>query len=896
MANVTEPPRNASQGAIGRIAGLLVLAALALALAPGSQAATGTDATTGGYGYVWVDMPPAYTEIRTTATSQWTLHDATASVPFPAGFAFKSYGTPYTSALVSDNGFLTLAPSAGTAAQTYTPMAMPNPSQPNLLVAPFWVDLEQDCAPSANSPPAGVSGLILGETKPAVPPYQDRSIIVEWDGISLYGNAGECGGFNQFQSRIFEGTDIAEYHYRVTHTYSTQGALSLCHDASVGIDDDAGQKGLNIVWRDGCVGDYNLGVRSFRLFKNDPNGASVTIPVTPGVATSFQVSTSDDPLVYALVSSPAAASGTLSTNFPVAAQTYYKPAPAMTFTPAAGFCGTDTLVYQANDLVDPLTTYTITFSNPCDANQAPTAECTVTTPPPYTVGQTIAFSGTTSSDPDAGDTLTYAWTFPSGAPPTAVTSAPTASWSTAGTYAVSLTVTDQDGLASAPDQCSVAVGSGGGTPPPPPPPSTGCVAAAFTVQDGTVEVGTTVGFTDTSSPGTGAIVAWHWELGDGHSATGKSVTHAYGSPANYVVRLVVEDANGCVAVAERQVQVVAKGVPPPEDGSGAAAYAPPTVDAGSDKDAVEGDLVTLQATAAATGGRTITYVWRQTGGPRVELTGATSPSPTFHAPYSGNHRAATLTFEVVASDGSAESAPDAVKVIVRPGSHPPVADAGQDVHVAPGAVVHLDASGSTDADGDSLTYAWSLLAEPAGDAGGTPSGSPDVVGLPGTGRTLDIVAPLLQRSASFTVQLTVSDGAATAADTLRVWVDVPPPPAAAFEVIPQPDGGLLFQALVEADSYVWEFGDGATETTSERAVAHRYERAGTYAASLRVPGATEAATQDVVSAEPSRASTPERPVESGGMAWLWGVAIAVAAAALIGGLVVWALRHRATRP
>ena len=40
------------------------------------------------------------------------------------------------------------------------------------------------------------------------------------------------------------------------------------------------------------------------------------------------------------------------------------------------------------------------------------------------------------------------------------------------------------------------------------------------------------------------------------------------------------------------------------------------------------------------------------------------------------------------------------------GQNAPIADAGADQNVVPGAMVTLDGSGSSDADSDSLTYTW----------------------------------------------------------------------------------------------------------------------------------------------------------------------------------------------
>lgn len=66
---------------------------------------------------------------------------------------------------------------------------------------------------------------------------------------------------------------------------------------------------------------------------------------------------------------------------------------------------------------------------------------------------------------------------------------------------------------------------------------------------------------------------------------------------------------------------------------------------------------------------------------------------------------------------------------------PPVADAGADLTVSATVPVSLDGTGSKDADGDSLTYAWSFASMPSGshaafdDAkAGKPSFTPDVAG------------------------------------------------------------------------------------------------------------------------------------------------------------------------
>jgi PKD repeat protein len=93
-------------------------------------------------------------------------------------------------------------------------------------------------------------------------------------------------------------------------------------------------------------------------------------------------------------------------------------------------------------------------------NQAPTASFT-STPPSPTTGQAVSFAGSASSDSD-GTISGYSWDFGDGATGSGAT--PSHSYATAGTYAVRLTVTDNDGTPGNLTQ-NVAVAQSTGTAP-----------------------------------------------------------------------------------------------------------------------------------------------------------------------------------------------------------------------------------------------------------------------------------------------------------------------------------------------------------------------------------------------------------------------------------------------
>ena len=85
-------------------------------------------------------------------------------------------------------------------------------------------------------------------------------------------------------------------------------------------------------------------------------------------------------------------------------------------------------------------------------NQSPTAKATAN-PTNGPIPLTVNFDGTGSTDPDSGDTLTYAWDLDGdGAYDDSTASKPTYTYNTAGTYNVGLKVTDSQGASDTLDQ------------------------------------------------------------------------------------------------------------------------------------------------------------------------------------------------------------------------------------------------------------------------------------------------------------------------------------------------------------------------------------------------------------------------------------------------------------
>jgi len=105
----------------------------------------------------------------------------------------------------------------------------------------------------------------------------------------------------------------------------------------------------------------------------------------------------------------------------------------------------------------------------------------------------------------------------------------------------------------------------GTTPPPPPPPMGNNPTARLTYSPSSPSAGDTVSFdASTSSNAT----SYQWDFGDGNSATGVKVTHAYDEAGSYVVKLEASradsacDFNICVGSTQTTV-VVDDDTPPP---------------------------------------------------------------------------------------------------------------------------------------------------------------------------------------------------------------------------------------------------------------------------------------------------------------------------------------------
>ncbi|MGV0110190.1 PKD domain-containing protein [Arthrobacter sp. CP30] len=166
-------------------------------------------------------------------------------------------------------------------------------------------------------------------------------------------------------------------------------------------------------------------------------------------------------------------------------------------------------------------------------NTAPDAQFTASC-----VDLTCSFDASASTDAEGG-IASYAWDLGDGNRATDRTASHT--YATAGTYQVTLTVTDDRGVKDTSTQ-AVEVKAPNTAP-----------KAAFTASCNGADCAFDA---STSADAEGAIASYSWNFGDGASGSGRTATHAYGESGTYDVGLQVTDGAGLTATSSQQVTVV----------------------------------------------------------------------------------------------------------------------------------------------------------------------------------------------------------------------------------------------------------------------------------------------------------------------------------------------------
>ena len=398
----------------------------------------------------------------------------------------------------------------------------------------------------------------------------------------------------------------------------------------------------------------------------------------------------------------------------------------------------------------------------------------------------VKFEGSLSDDQD-GYITEFLWNFGDGSKNDEA--APLHIYTNPGTYIVKLTVTDDSETSTSrhSDELTVVVNS---------------LPIADAGPDYITTPGQEILFDASESfDMDGNINLYLWDFGDKQNMTGESVSHVYDRPGIYTVTLTVFDNtnhNNAYNTDDTQVFV----------------NDPPIADAGFDILTAPGEKVRFDGTQSYDSDGTIEkYTWEFSDGAKPLKGSKVTRSFADPGIYS-----ATLT---VKDNSGAINNTHSDKTVIQV-NHSPVAHAGQDL-LTNSFKVEFDASASTDADGDRLTYLWDF-----GD------GSKPKPGVK--------VEYIYQKHGNYPVILRVDDGKgfpnSVHSTMITVKIDAPPIADAGKDTTVCAGDVILFDGSRSSDPemgvmrYNWDFGDGtAAEGVNP---AKTFVKGGVYQVTLKI--------------------------------------------------------------
>jgi PKD repeat protein len=422
----------------------------------------------------------------------------------------------------------------------------------------------------------------------------------------------------------------------------------------------------------------------------------------------------------------------------------------------------------------------LTVSNAFGSSTKTKAGFITTGVPPaadFTSGARTGASPLTVKFTDASTGAPTAWSWDFGDGGISTERNPSHTYTSAGTYAVTLTARNAYGSDTETKAGFVTAGAQ--------------LAADFTADQRVGTAPLTVTFTDLS---TGNPSTWSWNFGDGTTSTERNPTHVYQLEGGYDVSLTV--TNGYGSDTEKKTGtidatcvggyiVVVAGSPAADFLANPVSGSPPLAVAFTDK---------------STGATPRTYQWTfGDGGTSTD----TNPTHTYTA--AGVY---PVTLTVTNSYGTdSETKAELIRVGLGP-----VADFGATPQSGnlPLAVTFQDMS-----TGNPSTWSWNF-----GDGGTSTERNPSYT---------------YTRAGTYTVRLTVSNAFGTSSKTKSGFISTGIPPTADFTSGTRTGAVPLAVKFTDASkgaptSWSWDFGDGGTSTT--RNPTHVYASAGTYAVTL----------------------------------------------------------------
>ncbi|WP_055392973.1 PKD domain-containing protein [Flagellimonas eckloniae] len=475
--------------------------------------------------------------------------------------------------------------------------------------------------------------------------------------------------------------------------------------------------------------------------------------------------------------------------------------PTHTYTIAGNYTATLT-VTDAGGLTD-MATVDITVNEP---NGSPVAVASAT-PEEGDAPLEVSFTGSSSTDDVA--VTGYSWDFGDGNGSTDAD--PIHTYTIAGNYTATLTVTDAGGLTDM-ATVDITVNEPNGSP---------VAVASATPEEGDAPL--EVSFTGSSSTDDVAVTGYSWDFGDGNGSTDADPTHTYTIAGNYTATLTVTDAGGLTDMATVDIIVNTVNLEAPV----AVAMANP----------LEGEAplaIIFDGSGSTDNIGIVSYAWDFKDG---TTSSEVNPVTTFETP-------GVYNVDLTVTDGDGLEDTTTVIITVNAPNESPIAIAS----AAPlngEAPLQVDFNGSASTDDSAVvSYSWDFK-------DGNFSNEADPT------HTFTSIG-------TFDVSLTVTDdNGATDSAIISITVQNPQDneaPVAVVSAAPESGNAPLEVSFtgsnstddVGVTSYLWDFGDGNSSTEADP--THTYTVAGNYTATLTVTdagGLTAMAAVDITVNEPN---------------------------------------------
>ncbi|MCB0166104.1 MAG: PKD domain-containing protein [Anaerolineae bacterium] len=407
---------------------------------------------------------------------------------------------------------------------------------------------------------------------------------------------------------------------------------------------------------------------------------------------------------------------------------------------------------------------------------------------PYTgrEGIPVTLDGSGSFDPD-DTSLTYSWDFGDGSPPS-TGAVVTHVYLDNGDYVATLTVTDGSRGGIGTDQADVTIANV---------PPTAVVGGPYSGNEGQAITMDGRGSFD-PSPDDDATLTYLWDFGDSSPspASADRVAHTYADNGVYNVSLTVTDKDGGTSSVSTTATVN---------------NVNPTASAGGPYRTTINLPVNLNGSGSDVAADTLTFAWDLNNDGTFETPGQNVVN-TWATP-----GVKTVSLRVTDDDGGSATSTTTVDV-----GSPPIAVAGGPYTGSENVAITLNGSGSSDPDGDPITYRWTF-----GD------GSPAANGA--------VVNHTYVDNGAYVATLTVTDNRGGVATSQANVTITNAAPTANISGPTNGDEGedITFDGRGSSDpgpndtlSYNWDFGDGGT--ASGPTASHQYRDNGRFDVTLTV--------------------------------------------------------------